>query len=267
MFIGSSVEGLPVAEAMQHNLSYTVDSVLWSQGVFDLSKNTLASLIQTAKACDFALFILSPDDLTKLRKEEHKTARDNVLLEFGLFAGLLGQDRVFFVVPSDDEFHLPTDLLGLTAAKYFPGGHGGNLFAALGTASTLVKQAIAKLTKPLAGYTNLSGSWRGMWGFTRESYPAQNEFEADVIHVGDTIRTAFESNGERYDLTGKIHRGSFITGMWGHPDAGASYFGPFQLVISPNGRTLTGKWCGFGRDVTVDAGPFVWERVQTSNES
>ncbi|GAB7550396.1 TIR domain-containing protein [Cupriavidus sp. 8B] len=262
MFIGSSVEGLPIAEAMQHNLMYAVDAELWSQGIFDLSKNTLESLLDKAKKCDLALFVLSPDDITKLRKEEYKTARDNVLLELGLFAGTLGRERVFFVTPSDNQFHLPTDLLGLTAALYTPGSHEGNISASLGSASTLVKQAIAKLTRPTPAHINLNGKWRGVWEFSRESYPAKNPFEAEILHIGDRIRTGFQSNNERYDVRGNINRGHFITGIWGNPDAGPSYFGPFQLVIHPDGRTLSGRWSGFGRDLKVDSGEFIWERIQ-----
>lgn len=96
MFIGSSVEGLQIANALQTSLQHEVDSTIWTQGVFGLSETTLQSLIKQAIQADFAVFVLSPDDITTLRKDVYKTARDNVILELGLFAGALGSRRVFF---------------------------------------------------------------------------------------------------------------------------------------------------------------------------
>ncbi len=110
MFIGSSVEGLQIANALQANLQYHVDSTIWTQGVFGLAETALHSLLKQANHADFATFVLSPDDVTRLRKNDYKTARDNVILELGLFAGALGSRRVFFIAPNDQDFHIPTDL-------------------------------------------------------------------------------------------------------------------------------------------------------------
>lgn len=262
MFIGSSAEGLSIAKALQINLQYEIDSTLWSQGVFGLGGTTLESLLTQAARADFATFVLSPDDVARIRRDELKAARDNVILELGLFAGALGARRVFFVVPSDKDFRVPTDLHGITPAMYTPGSHGGNVVASLGAASAEISAAIGMLRNPGPEHTNLNGRWEGVWHSTRPSYPARNSFTATITHIGDSVRSLFVSNGEHYPLKGTIHRGNLITGIWGKPDAGATYFGPFQLVISPNGRSLKGRWSGFTTDNTVDSGLFEWTRAE-----
>jgi hypothetical protein len=153
-----------------------------------------------------------------------------------------------------------TDLHGITAATYISGSHGGNVTASLGVASSQIVQAINALQSPGVEHTNLNGTWRGIWYCERPSYPRSNEFRATITHIGDSVKSKFESNGEHYPLEGVIHRGNLITGIWGKPDAGATYFGPFQLIISPNGKSLNGRWSGFTRNNEVESDRFEWIR-------
>ncbi|MCA4023783.1 MULTISPECIES: TIR domain-containing protein [Vibrio] len=145
LFIGSSVEGLGVAYAIQQNLTHTVEATVWDQGVFSLSQTTIDSLEQVLESADFGVFVFSPDDITLMRNNENKTVRDNVLFEFGLFVGKLGRNRVFFVTPDGSDTYIPTDLLGITAGKYDPNRHDGSLQAATGAACNEIRQAIKKL--------------------------------------------------------------------------------------------------------------------------
>jgi len=260
MFIGSSTESLRIAQAIQTNLQHDVDSTIWTQGVFLLGQSTLPALLNEATRADFATFLLSPDDVSRIREADFKTARDNVILELGLFAGALGARRVFFIVPRLRDFHLPTDLHGITAATYDPRSHNGNIHSAIGAATNQIAQAITALTSPGPGRTNLNGDWEGEWHFGRQTYPAVNPFHASITHIGDSIRSQFETNGEFYSMKGTIHRGNLITGIWGNPEAGAAYFGPFQLVISPDGKILEGAQSGLTRENKVDSGVFIWRR-------
>jgi len=93
IFIGSSVESLSVSHAIQQELEHVFEPTVWTQGIFDLSKSTLNSLLDALDKFEFAVFVFQPDDLTILRGVANLTVRDNVLFEMGLFLGKLGQDK------------------------------------------------------------------------------------------------------------------------------------------------------------------------------
>lgn len=141
VFIGSSAEGLVVAQAIQVNLDRVCEVVLWSQGVFGLGGETLESLVATLDTFDFAVLVVTPDDMITSREKEQNAPRDNVLLELGMFIGGLGRDRTFFVYDRTADLKLPSDLAGTTAATYQPHADG-NLQAALGAATTQIQNAI-----------------------------------------------------------------------------------------------------------------------------
>jgi predicted nucleotide-binding protein len=142
VFIGSSAEGLPVAEALQVGLEYDAETTVWSQGVFGLSSGTLETLVSTAAGSDFAILVLTPDDLLIKRGDERPAARDNVVFELGLFMGSFGRHRTFLVHPRGPQMHLPSDLAGVTTASFDPSRRDGNLQAAVGPVCTKIKHAI-----------------------------------------------------------------------------------------------------------------------------
>src|SRR5262245_3386199 len=96
-FIGSSKEGLAIAQAIQQNLDRTCEIVIWSQGVFGLSHGTLESLAEQLDNYDFAVLVLTGDDLVVSRGENTPSPRDNVLIELGMFIGAIGRKRTFVV--------------------------------------------------------------------------------------------------------------------------------------------------------------------------
>ena len=159
LFIGSSKEGLPVAEALQTLLQHDLDVTIWSQGVFRLSQSYLDSLLEAISTTDFAVLVLTPDDVTTSRQNESLTPRDNVLFELGLFMGRLGRDRCFFVYDRTIAMKLPSDLLGINAATYSP-RLDGNLEPALGPVATAVKKAVKK-AGPLPSILGASAIRRG----------------------------------------------------------------------------------------------------------
>ncbi|KQN27235.1 hypothetical protein ASF00_12885 [Sphingomonas sp. Leaf34] len=146
VFIGSSTEHVDLAYAVQEGLDYDVEATVWTQGVFQPSRGTMAALIDQLDINDFAIFVMAPDDLTAMRKEIVSTVRDNVIFELGLFAGRLGQERCFIITPrNSDDLHLPTDLLGITPAEYDADRQDKNLVAALGAACNRIRKSIKQL--------------------------------------------------------------------------------------------------------------------------
>lgn len=146
-FIGSSVEGLNIAYAVQQNLLHSAEITVWDQGVFELSSTTIESLSKALDSNDFGIFVFSSDDTIKMRGSESTSVRDNVLFEMGLFVGKLGRERVFFLVPDFDGPHIPTDLLGVTPAKFETRRTDNSMQAATGAACHQIRLQIERLGK------------------------------------------------------------------------------------------------------------------------
>ena len=114
LFIGSSTESLDIAYAAQENLENYTEVTVWTQGIFELSKYTMESLLGVLDNYDYGLFVFAADDLAKIRGAEYSVARDNIIFELGLFVGRLRRERSFIFVPRGvQDFHLPTDLLAV----------------------------------------------------------------------------------------------------------------------------------------------------------
>jgi Predicted nucleotide-binding protein containing TIR-like domain len=151
VFIGSSVEGLNIAYAIQQNIEYDCNPTVWTQGIFQLSSTALDDLLSTLENSDFGVFVFTPDDILKIRNNTFQSVRDNVIFELGLFIGKLGKEKVFFVTPIDEtNLHLPTDLLGINPGVYNNKREDGNLLAALGTFCNQIREHFKKFV-----YTNL----------------------------------------------------------------------------------------------------------------
>lgn len=143
VFVASSVEGLDVAYAIQELLEYHAECTVWDQGVFEPSSYAMIDLLERLKITDYGIFVFSVDDTVKIRGEEEKTIRDNVILELGLFMGAIGQKNCFIVTPSSGEkIHLPTDLTGITLLTYNAKRKDANLKAAIGPSVNKIRNSI-----------------------------------------------------------------------------------------------------------------------------
>jgi CRP/FNR family cyclic AMP-dependent transcriptional regulator len=118
VFIGSSKEGLKIAERIYRYLKQRpLVPKLWSDGVFQSSKTTIEDLIRTSETCDYAILVLTPDDVIVSRSKKSLSPRDNVVFELGLFMGALSRERAVVVTPLRTILKTPTDLLGLTQVR------------------------------------------------------------------------------------------------------------------------------------------------------
>jgi Predicted nucleotide-binding protein containing TIR-like domain len=139
MFIGSSSEGLPVARALQEELEHDVDAKVWDQGVFGLSDSSLEPLERHAGEVDFAVFVLTADDLLTKRGDSGEVPRDNVLFEAGLFIGRIGRHRAFLVSCRDDRLELPSDLRDVTRAEF---NRRADIRATIGPAAERIRRGM-----------------------------------------------------------------------------------------------------------------------------
>lgn len=117
-FIGSSSEGLAVANAIRDLLFDVTDCQVWTEGVFLPGRTFIETLEKLLDRMDYAILVATPDDMLVKRDVESFSMRDNVLLELGLFMAKLGRERTYLVSPRDRSIHVPSDLLGLTTVDY-----------------------------------------------------------------------------------------------------------------------------------------------------
>src|SRR5215216_5788623 len=176
VFIGSSSEGLAVAEEICAQLKDDAQTTIWHQGVFGLGQGTLESLVSALDNFDFAILVLTPDDVVESRALTWQSPRDNVLFECGLFMGRLGRTRTFVVYDKDRNVKLPSDLAGITVSSYSSKQSNGNLKLAVEEACTLIRDAIKARGFLLS---------RKVDGIEIGAVPFKDIFGKDVFYSGD----------------------------------------------------------------------------------
>lgn len=117
VFIGSSKEGLAVAGALGDSLSRVAQVDIWDQ-CFEIGQLNMEALAEQLSACDFAVLVLTGDDMTTSRGRRTASPRDNVVFEAGLFMGKLGRRRALLLREDRRDMKLPSDWDGLTMATY-----------------------------------------------------------------------------------------------------------------------------------------------------
>lgn len=118
IFIGSSSESKDIASYVCACLGSDYECVIWNDSFFELNSDTYENLIKNAIAFDYAIYIGGQDDrVFRLQDGRSKIApRDNIYLEFGLYAGILSPSRSYFLI--DEECTIASDLLGITVLRY-----------------------------------------------------------------------------------------------------------------------------------------------------
>ncbi|KQY90982.1 hypothetical protein ASD24_24615 [Paenibacillus sp. Root52] len=128
LFIGSARESMQYVRAIHTQLSHYAEVTPWSAGAFQANNYPMEDLERQLDSNDFAVFVLSPDDVVVMRGKTYLQPRDNTIFEMGLFWGRLRRSRVFYIIPNSvpqeigdftvDSFHLMSDLTGLTVLQY-----------------------------------------------------------------------------------------------------------------------------------------------------
>ncbi|MBI1223735.1 MAG: methyltransferase [Bacteroidetes bacterium] len=149
VFIGSSSENIPVAQAIHNNLNgekikddVIIETQIWSQSVFGIGDTTLETLREEIGKSDFAILVFGNDSTVIEREKYFQAARDNVVFELGLFIGVMGHKRCFIV--KEKQVKIPSDLTGITYGT-FTNPQSANLSSALSTATSNILKKIKEI--------------------------------------------------------------------------------------------------------------------------
>ncbi len=166
VFVGSSREGIEIARAVQFQLKDDALVSVWNEGAFGLNQGTLESLVAMLDRFDFAVLVLTPDDVLRVQDVAVQAPRDNVMFELGLFMGRLGRARTFAICSDTRDLKLPSDLAGVTLARFNSEDVNRDVAAAVGPACFQIRQAIRDLglsdAKRLLGIRNAASTVEGL---------------------------------------------------------------------------------------------------------
>ena len=245
MFVGSSSEGLSIAEALSERLKADAEVTIWNEGVFSLNYGYLEELISAVHQFDFAILVLTADDLIESRGESRQSPRDNVLFECGLFLGKLGRDRTFIVSANAKELKIPSDLAGVTLATYDAERMKTNAHAAVRGAYTRISKAIASSSYRRA--YQLAGEWKSRYRSTVVEQKGLEEDDLVIKPSGGRIFIEKETPDPRrdpYKAYASLFRERHLVGEWASSLPTANAFGVFFLTVHPWGNILYGYFVG-----------------------
>ena len=120
---------------------------------------------------------------------------------------------------------------------------------------------------------SLAGIWHSTYTYPSSGRGEEFTGEHFVVlrHSGGGLTGQSLPNKENSELS--LHLSlerAVATGTWTERTSpsgyykGATYHGTIQLVVDPVGRSMTGKWIGFGRDFRINSGGWTLSRVEDS---
>lgn len=239
LFIGSSVEGLQIAEAIQTKLQHEFNIDLWTDGIFNVGNTTIDDLIEKLNKTDFGLFVFSDDDISNIRGAEYTSVRDNVLYELGLYTGKLGRYNTFIIKPSvTNDLRLPSDLSGIYIGTY-NSSKLDNPESAVSVFSSQIKRQVFDNTKYV-----LNGKWDFSWNLKdSENDPQTISEKLDVFHYGNILKFQHTIDSQKYVFNAEF-KNPYLTGTW-KDVKGIGYEGTFQMKLNGQGNKFEGMWIGW----------------------
>jgi hypothetical protein len=214
VFIASSTEGLDVAKRIRllllHELDRQAEVELWNSA-FDMTATYIESLETAMAHADFAILILTSDDVTISRQSETSAPRDNVIFELGLFMGCLGRARCFIIQDKTAGLKLPSDLLGIHSAT-FVNHSDGNWKATLGLTCALIAERVIKLgtrdkldPDKVAESDAIRTFCKRVTGAWWQRIPVKDVSAVSFFQIKrDTVFNSLSLSGSSYDKTGAL---------------------------------------------------------------
>jgi hypothetical protein len=196
LFLGSSKKQEKLLATLTRGLEDIAHVEPWTT-TFNPGTSTLERLLELTREVDFAAFLFARDDWTNANASAPPAAgagqaspRDNVVFEAGLFGGALGMRRTFILHAGGAK--LPTDLLGLTCARY-----------AAPTAAAM-KAVVEQLRKAIADEGNVArieGLW---WQFSLTERSEREPSALGLLRISRSRDGSLELTGRAWQENGKL---------------------------------------------------------------
>lgn len=142
VFLSSSVEGAGLARAVRSLLERDCRVLFWIDNMVELDAEKRESLVEAVEQADLAILFLAGDEL-ELRKSNSRKLRDQVILELGIFMGLVGWDRTLLLCREDRDVDLPFE--GINVARYAAARGERGLHTAVESAYLSIRKAFENL--------------------------------------------------------------------------------------------------------------------------
>ena len=205
VFIGSSKEKLDIAKTILLLLKDFAETTLWTT-VFEPSTPAIESLENIKDKFDFAIFIITADDLLCSRNQDFLATRDNVIFEMGLFIGSIGVKRVYAISEKSVDTKIFSDYFGVSHIQYDLEREDRNLINSLLPCSVELKMAMEKILKT-AKISNTEKSLIGLEKIFPTYEEAKEQIWKDFQNSSGPIRLFFQIafgditiKGSLYDL-------------------------------------------------------------------
>lgn len=113
------------------------------------------------------------------------------------------------------------------------------------------------------------GTWEQTWSVQSNNFARDNTNPMQLYRfmkrlAGEFSVTSTKGTTHSIRVVGDI-QGNIVTGRWSDPEENA-YYGAFQLIISPLGDRIEGKWIGFSsRSNIVRADKMIWRLLKQAS--
>ena len=202
VFVGSSTE----AKKVLHLLSAWIQQeghtpIPWDQpGLFPPGEPMLQRLIRLAREVDAAIMIFNEDDMVWYRGDGVRQPRDNVLVEYGLFASMLGPKHAIACVNGAPR--LAADFQGLNYINISPSYRATARLELAAWLQSVTEESVQATPKHVR-------IWRGRDKVSPSFYDLLKEAKRRIFLVGFSFETMLVHHG--LDLSEALNNNPSLT--------------------------------------------------------